>query len=131
MQGTPSHSPAPAPRTVALLLAVCLFAFGSSAFQATLAHRLAAETVEAYAPKTEGQAVALIIAALPEDEQGNQAAHLAQALAANVEGQYTALSRSVESQASALTYQASGWAVASILALFAVFESRRKLPSAA
>ena len=96
-----------------------------------MAHRLATETVEAYAPKIENQAVALIIKALPKDAQGNQAAQLAQALATNAESQYAALSRVVESQASALAYQAFGWAVASILALLAVIESRRKVPGAA
>ena len=118
-------------KTIVPLLAVCLLAFGGSAFKAVMAHRLAAETVEAYAPKIEKQAVALIVEALPKDTQGNQAAHLAQALATNVESQYTALSRAVESQASALAYQTFAWAVASILALLAVIESRRKVPGAA
>jgi hypothetical protein len=118
-------------KTILPLLAVCLFAFSGSAFQAVMAHRLVTETVEAYAPKIENQAVAVIIQALPKDTQGNQAAHLAQALATNVESQYAALSRAVESQASALAYQAFGWAVASILALLAVIESRRNVPGAA
>jgi len=123
--------PALTQKTTILLLVVCLFSFGGSAIQAVLAHRVAIETVEAYAPKFDKQAVALIVEALPKNEQGNQAAYLAQALATSVESQYTALSRSVESQASALAHQTIGWAVASILALFAVLESRRKVKSAA
>ena len=118
-------------RTSVLVLLVCLFALSGTAFQAVMAHRLATKTIQAYAPKIERQAVALIVEALPKNEQGSKAAYLVQALATNVENQYTALSRAVESQASALTNQALGWAAASILALFAVFEARRKVPSAA
>jgi hypothetical protein len=118
-------------KAAVLLLAVCLFAFVGSAIQAVYAHRLATGTVQAYAPKSEEQAVVLIIEALPRTEQGDKAAYLAQALAASVELQYTALSRAVNSQASALTYQTLGWAVACILALLAVRDSRREVPSAA
>ena len=117
--------------SVVPLLLVCLFAFGGSVIQTVMAHRLATQTIDAYAPKIEKQAIAIISEALPKNEQGNQAAQLAQALATNVERQYSALSRAVESQASALAYQSAGWAVASILALFAVIQSRRKVPSAA
>jgi hypothetical protein len=53
-------------KTILPLLAVCLFAFSGSAFQAVMAHRLVTETVEAYAPKIENQAVAVIIQALPK-----------------------------------------------------------------
>jgi hypothetical protein len=123
--------PALMQKTIVPLLVVCLLAFGGSAFQAVMAHRLATEIVEAYAPKIEKQAVALIVEALPKDTLGKQAAHLAQVLATNVESQYSALSRAVESQASALAYQTFSWAVASILALLAVIESRRKVPGAA
>ena len=118
-------------RTALLVLLFCLFALCGTAFQAAMAHRLATQTIQAYEPKIEEQAVALIVEALPKNEQGSKAAYLAQALATNVENQYTALSHAVESQASALTNQALGWAVASILAFLAVFETRRKVPSAA
>jgi hypothetical protein len=118
-------------KTNVLKLLICLFAFSGTAYQAVMAHRLAAMTIQAYAPMVEKQAVALIVDALPKNDQGSKAASLAQALATSVEGQYTALSRAVESQASALTNQALGWAAVSIVALFAVFETRRKVPSAA
>jgi len=114
-----------------LLLLVSLLCFGATVVQAVAASRIATETIDAYAPKIEGQAVAVIVEALPNDEKGKQAAALAKALASNVESQYVALSRAVERQASALVKQVLLWSAACILALLVHLESRRRLASAA
>jgi hypothetical protein len=119
------------PKASLLLLLLCLFAFVGTAVQAVQAHRVAATTIEAYAPKNERQAVAFIIEAVPSGDQREKAVYLAQALATSVQSQYEALSHSVERQASALTYQTLVWAAASILALVALLESRRPVASAA
>ena len=116
--------------TAFVLLVISSFAFCATTIQAVSANRLATNTIEAYAPKIEKQAVAIITEALPNAENGRQAAFLARSMAANVESQYAALSRVVQSQADALAMQSVTWAVVSILALFSYFESRPKALSA-
>ena len=114
-----------------ILLALSLFFFTTTAYQALLANRLATHTIEAYAPRVEKQALASIVEALPSSESGQQAAYLAQNMATNIDLQYAALSRAVQSQSKVLVQQAVCWAVVCIFSMFAYVESRRKVASAA
>jgi hypothetical protein len=114
-----------------ILLALCLFFLCTTGYQAVMASRLATESVQAYAPMVEQQAVATIIEELPSTENGKKATYLAQSLAMNVESQYVALSSAVNSQSRVLIQQTVCWAVASIFALVVYIESRRKAASAA
>ena len=114
-----------------ILLALSLFFLCTTGYQAILANRLATNTVEAYAPKVEKQAIALIVEALPNTDNGRNAAYLAQGMAMNIDTQYVALSQAVRSQSKVLFQQTGCWAVISIFAAFAYRESRQKVASAA
>ena len=113
-----------------LLLALSLFFLSITGYQAILAQRLAIKTVEAYTPKVERQAVALIVKALPDTDNGRNAAHLALGMDMNINNQYIALVQAVQSQSQVLLQQTGCWAVISIFAAFTFRESRRKVASA-
>ena len=112
-------------------LVVCLFSLFATGIKTAMAYVLAEKTVESYAPSVERQALTIIVQSLPGTESGRRSAALAEHLAASVERQYAALSQAVQMQASALAWQTFGWALASVLALFAHLEFRRKVASAA